>query len=95
MANPVRIRGVDYPSQKAAGEALGVWPSTIGKALERGKIDRVGLGLSGVPVVIRGVSYPSMSAAARALGVHCETIRTAKRRGTLDGVGRRDKETNA
>lgn len=87
MTNLVRIRGVDYPSQKAAAEALGVVPMTITRALDLGTIDRVGLRQTKIPVTIRGVDYPSMAAAARALGVRLRTIENARRRDTLNNVG--------
>lgn len=93
MTNPVRIRGVDYPSQVAAARALGVHPTTLQQALCRGKQDGVGLGLRpaggrpGNPVTIRGVWYPSQQAAATALGVTREAITLAIRRGALDRVG--------
>lgn len=68
---PVRIRGVTYPSQTAAAEALGVNQSTIAGALDRGTIDRVGCGAgsnSAKPVTLHGVSFPSYRAANQALG---------------------------
>lgn len=51
---PVTIRGVFYPSQSAAAEALGVHPSLISRAYRRGTLDRVGSGYVGksfVPLV--------------------------------------------
>jgi hypothetical protein len=76
--NPVRIRGVDYPSQKAAAEALGLKPNTIGGALRRGTIERAGLGHftpGNGEVTFRGVTYPSAAAAARAYKVTPYTFR--------------------
>lgn len=87
---PVVIRGRHYPSQKAAAQALGVTPATVNDALNRGTIDRVGLGraaASAVPVTIRGRRYASQTEAARALGVSLATVWRARRRGTLDRVG--------
>ena len=72
QACPVRIRGVTYPSQKAAADALGLHPQTITNALNRGYIDQVGLrrgGNPGKPCFYRGKSYPSRQAAATAWGV--------------------------
>jgi predicted DNA-binding protein (UPF0251 family) len=75
MTNPVRIRGVDYPSQKAAADALGVSRATVNQALDRGRIEFVGLGKGygptrrRKPCVVDGTRYPSQAAAAAALGV--------------------------
>lgn len=38
------IRGRIYPSVRAASKALGVRPRTIYSAMERGTLDKVGLG---------------------------------------------------
>lgn len=88
--NPVRIRGVDYPSQAAAARALGVSVSTIGMALAVGRPDAAGLGSGfgggrpGKPCWYRGVRYPSRTAAARACGVSVaavsKTVRAAAKR---------------
>lgn len=43
LAEPVRIRGVVYPSYRAAAEALGVTQSTVSKAVSIGRADSVGL----------------------------------------------------
>lgn len=77
MTKPVTIRGVAYPSQKAAAEALGVAKATVCAAAKRGTLDKVGLGLSQPgcepaytrPTTVAGVTYPSRKAAAEALGV--------------------------
>jgi hypothetical protein len=75
---PTLIRGVLYPSQKAAAAALGVHYTTVQKALEAGTQDRVGMSPRGrriaVQVEIGGVRYPSRRAAAMALGVSKERI---------------------
>lgn len=42
-AMPIQIRGVVYPSARAAAEALGVSPSTIYSAIAQGKGDKIGL----------------------------------------------------
>ena len=80
--NPVRIRGVDYPSQSAAARALGVDLSTVTKALAAGKADGIGLrrnkgGNPGKPCVYRGRAYPSICAAAHDWGVSERTVRKA------------------
>ena len=77
MAKPVTIRGVTYPSQRHAAEALGVSTQTITQAVQRGRLGTVGLGrlqkgCDGVyqrEVTLGGVTYPSKKAAAYALGV--------------------------
>lgn len=90
MVNPVRVRGVDYKSQKEAAEALGVDPATVATMLARGKPDGIGRGShSGKPVTIRGVTYDNAIIAASKLGVTPKTIYHAKKRGTLDRVGLR------
>lgn len=40
---PVTVRGVRYPSMKAAADALGVVHSTVRKAAMQGTLDSVGL----------------------------------------------------
>ena len=77
MTKPVTIRGVTYPSQRLAAEALGVSTQTITNAVQRGRLGTVGLGplqkeCEGVyqrEVTLGGVTYPSHKAAAEALGV--------------------------
>lgn len=81
------IRGVVYPTVKAAADALGVRPDTILAARQRGRLDVVGLGSRALPVVIRGVRYGDCSEAARALGVTPKAVANARRAGTLDRVG--------
>lgn len=69
---PVRIRGVVYPSQRAAAKALGVTPSAVYNALERGAEDNIGLGRqnnNAKPVTIDGVTYRSRAEATRRLGI--------------------------
>lgn len=83
---PVTVRGVSYPSQAAAAEALGVAPSAIHGALERGTMDSVGLGRNRhnlVPMQIGDKVYPSAVEAAKATGVNVKTLRqyVAKARG--------------
>lgn len=75
---PVTVRGVSYPSQAAAAEALGVAPSAIYGALERGTLDSVGLGRARhnlVPMQIGETVYPSAVEASRATGVNVKTLR--------------------
>ena len=42
-STPVTIRGVEYPSMKAAGVALGVQQCVVRNAWLRGTLDNVGL----------------------------------------------------
>lgn len=91
---PILIRGIRYPSMAAAARKLGVSSTTVFNALERGTLDRVGLGIpayktNSIPVTIRGVTYASQCEAARQLGVKQNTIALAYKRGTLDKVGLR------
>lgn len=72
--NPIRIRGVIYPSIAAASRALRVSRATIDRALDDGWIDEVGLphrkgGRPPKPCFYRGQRYASQCAAARAWGV--------------------------
>ena len=81
----IRIRGVVYPSAKAAGKALGVHWNTILRALDDGRIDEVGIvrrigGRPGTPCTFRGRRYPSMTAAAREHGVTLSAVSMAVRR---------------
>lgn len=76
---PVEIRGIVYPSHKAAAEALGVSISSISHGLrKRGSADRVGLGLVGgplgnknraKPITILGCEFPSRTIAAKELEI--------------------------
>lgn len=70
---PVAIRGVVYPSIKAAAEAHGCTPMAIYCALSRGRIDRIGLphtqSRHGKGITLGGVHYPSMRAASLSLGL--------------------------
>lgn len=65
----IKIRGVTYPSAKAAAEALGVKVSAVYSALNRGNIDTVGEGKSQPqPITLDGISFPSIRSASLALG---------------------------
>ncbi len=87
---PVVIKGVEYPSMKAAAEILGVHRQTIKFAMKRGTLNFIGLKRHGLrkPVTIRGIEYPSIDAAASVLGVHRTTISVAIKNGTLSTVGK-------
>lgn len=41
---PITIRGVTYPNQRAAAVALSVAQSTVNSAKRRGRLDTVGVG---------------------------------------------------
>ena len=68
---PVTIRGVVYPSARAAGQVFGVAPNTVRGAARRGTLDNVGLGRSwggcmqAIPTLYRGTLYASQREAAR------------------------------
>ena len=70
-AQPCRIRGVLYPSQRAAAQAIGVHESAICNALANGRENRIGRRGESLqkPCLIDGKRYPSRKAAALALGV--------------------------
>lgn len=76
---PTTIRGVLYPTQRAASVALGVSPKTVHKAIQRGRAEYIGLGKidMGQPCTMNGQRYPSQTAAANALGVRRATISRA------------------
>lgn len=72
-SKPVTIRGVTYPSQKAAAEALGVDRSAVTLAKRHGRLKYVGTGTGSTRKIscrIGEYDFPSLVAAARALGVH-------------------------
>lgn len=75
LTNPVRIRGVNYPSQTTAAKALKVSPKTILRSLNNGTIDHVGLRKKNpIGVTIHGTCYRSNLAAANVLGVKLRDI---------------------
>lgn len=87
-AQPCRIRGVLYPSQRAAALALGVSEGAISIALAGGWIDQVGLGPrkggqhpNARPVRMNGKRWPSMADASLALNVSVAAISFAVSQG--------------
>jgi hypothetical protein len=65
----IKIRGVTYPSVKAAAAAHNLTPEAIYSGLNRGDMDTVGTGKnSPKPITLGGVRFPSISVASRALG---------------------------
>ena len=69
---PVTIRGVEYPSIAAAGQALGVAANTISGAAARGVLDNVGT--ANRPVEIEGRVFRTATIAAYELGVSVEHV---------------------
>jgi hypothetical protein len=66
----IKIRGVTYPSVKAAAAAHNLTPEAIYSGLTRGNMDTVGTGKnSPKPITLHGVSFPSVNAASKALGL--------------------------
>lgn len=71
---PVEIRGKLYRSIKNAAESLGVYKSTVSDALNRGRLEYVGLGTNATrrrKVTVNGTEYPSINEACRAVGIKC------------------------
>lgn len=65
----VEVRGVTYESVREAAAALGVTIAGVYTALDRGRIDKLGLGKTRPKkMVIGGITFRSASDAARALG---------------------------
>ena len=75
----VKVRGVTYESVKEAADALGVTIAGVYTALDRGRIDKLGLGKT-IPkkMVIGNVTFKSASEAGRALGFSRSYFRDAK-----------------
>ena len=66
----IKVRGVTYPSVKAAASSLGVTGDAVYSALWRGKMELLGLGnTKRKPVTVEGLSFRSIAEAARALGL--------------------------
>lgn len=65
----IKVRGVVYPSVKAAAEALGITANAVYSALGRGNMDTVGTGKNKPQSIqLDGLSFPSIRAASLALG---------------------------
>ena len=65
----IQIRGVLYNSVKEAADALNVSFHSVYSALDRGGIDKLGLGKTRPkPITIEGVTFRSMTQASIALG---------------------------
>lgn len=90
---PVRIRGVEYPSARAAGEALGVSEATVRGMVCRGRADLIGIGAGNTPKLndskkkpfsIGPYSWASRIEAARGLGFSEKYFLTLIRNGRTD-----------
>jgi hypothetical protein len=75
MPNPCKIRGVLYPSQRAAARALGVIEATVSEALNKGRADTIGLTKRRPkPIKYGGIQFSSHAECARHFGVHPSTF---------------------
>lgn len=97
---PIRVRGKDYPSVKAAAAALGIKPASVSSYLGRyGHTDGLGLGFSSParnqtarrakPVTICGYRFATVKAAADALGVNYQSLSRTLNRPMTDRSQRR------
>ena len=89
---PITIRGVTYPSARAACDALDVTTGAMRAAIERGTLDRLGSrrkrrSKKDEPVEVRGEVFANAKACATALRVSVEAVMVARRRGRLDTLG--------
>ena len=71
LEQPVQRDGIDYPSQAAFAQAMGVSAATVSNALTRGRLDTVGTGSKyhGKPREIDGVRYATTLQAMSELGI--------------------------
>jgi len=96
MVMQVKVRGWIYPSVRAAAETLGVTINAVYSALNRGNIDKLGLGKARKkPIDLYGVLFPSMTAAALALNFKRTYLSTVMRRGSVQGLKRIEAEVQA
>ena len=83
--NPTLIRGVLYPSQKDAAQALNVTKSAISNALTEGRIDTVGMiGAPPKPCYVNGRRWRSRTDAARAIGCTLAAVSRALSQGRTE-----------
>jgi hypothetical protein len=73
VSKPVEIRGVNYPSIRAAADALGINEDTLGDRLRRGA-DPLIATQNWRKVTVNGVEYPSIKAASIELGIPYATL---------------------
>lgn len=86
----LEIRGVVYPTARAAAEAHGVTHSAILAAIRNGTLHRVGTGRTGVepmPIRIRGEVFENAHLAAQRFGVRATAIYQAISQNRLDRIG--------
>lgn len=89
-AMPLTVNGVEYPSRRAAAEALNVSYCTLHRHLAAGTLEQaVADGFwsprNGKPVTVNGVEYPSLRAAARVLDIVPSYVGKLAAQGRLDG----------
>ena len=66
----IRVRGVVYPTVKAAAEAHNVTIAAVYSALHRGDTDSIGMGKNfKKPITLDGVTFRSIAAASKELGL--------------------------
>lgn len=94
MAMKVLIRGTEYPSARAAADALGVSVATVYCAIIRRDPDSIGLGrgknktrraggLPPKPVIVAGRKFASIADLARFLSRDPHDVRQSLKRGRL------------
>ncbi|WP_085785981.1 hypothetical protein [Ketogulonicigenium robustum] len=87
VAIPVTIRGVVYPSRKAAMRALHVSDKTLKSAEQSGRLDEVGMSPKlRFRISVGGHDYLTIAEAAAAIGGTKGGIAVAMRRGRALGV---------
>lgn len=78
----IKIRGVEYNSVKEAATAVGVSYHSVYTALDRGRLEVLGLGKTQPkPVTLEGIEFRSMTSASTALGFNRSYLREVMRRG--------------
>lgn len=90
----VEVRGVVYPTVRAAAEAFGIGTNTIYQLLEKGRADMIGMGRARPnnggyrckPFTIAGVTYRSQQDASVAIGRNKDYVSWAIRKGSEDAV---------
>ena len=81
MTSPTVIRGVEYPSQRAAARALGIAQASVSKCVARGTLDRCGLFLkdgNAKVTTFRGMTFKSQRLAAEHFGVSVHVVSREK-----------------
>lgn len=78
----IKVRGVTYSSVKEAAEALNVSFHSVYSALDRGGLDKLGLGKTKPkPITIGDTTFRSMTQASIALGLGRSYLEWANRDG--------------